>query len=171
MNSIELMVIDLVQIAEAPLYSTYRWLCREMGRDVPMREFLRLIDRLIERDILRLWETDHRSHDRTEHFRVPQSLEVRYGSVDLDDEYDPFGFTLTLDPAADVEAEPAWELEFDLEAGRFELLANAGEEDEAIEQASRFFPDVTLLTEEKAKAGGRVRMLGRVGNRSQAPDR
>jgi hypothetical protein len=163
MNSVELMVTDLVQIAEAPLYSTYRWLGRQLGRDLPLGEFLRLVDELIARDVLRLWEVDHRSHDRTELFGVPEGLEERYRTAEgLDESFDPFGLSLTLGTAADVEAEPSWEVDFDFERGRFELLAEAGIDDDAVKQASRYFPDVALVAEQREPAGGRVRIVGRI---------
>lgn len=163
MNSVELLLVDLVQIAEAPLYSTYRWLGRQLGRDLPLGEFLRLVDELVARDVLRLWEVDHRSHDRTELFSVPEGLDERYRSADgLDGSFDPFGLSLTLGAAADIEAEPAWEVDFDFERGRFELVADEGTDDDAVIQASRYFPDVALVAERRESVGGRVRVLGRI---------
>ncbi|MDP9022494.1 MAG: hypothetical protein M3N57_07330 [Actinomycetota bacterium] len=89
-----------------------------------MSEFLRVVDELTARDVLRLWELDHRSHDRTELFGVPEGLQESYRTAaGLDDSFDPFGLSLTLGAAADVEAEPSWEVDFDFERGRFELLA------------------------------------------------
>lgn len=163
MNSVELLVVDVVQIAEAPLYSTYRWLGRQLGRDLPLGEFLRLVDELIARDVLRLWEVDHRSHDRTELFGVPEGLQERYEAAEgLDGSFDPFGLSLTLGAAADTDAEPSWEVDFDFERGRFQLLADEGTDDDAVMQASRYFPDVTLVAEQREPAGGRIRIVGRI---------
>lgn len=163
MNSVELMVIDLVAIAEAPLYSTYRWMGQRLGRELPLGEFVRLVDELIARDVLRLWEVDYGSHDRTELFGVPDDLENRYrATTGLDDSFDPFGLSLTLGPAADVEAEPSWEADFDFEVGRFELLAEAGHDDDAVKEASRYFRDVVLVAERRESAGDRVRIVGRM---------
>ncbi len=163
MNSVELAVIDLVQLAEAPLYSIYRWLGRQLGRDLPLGEFLRLVAELIERDVLRLWEIDHRSHDRMELFRVPGGLKERYhATTGLDDSFDPFGLSMTLRAAANVEAEPSWEVGFDFERGRFELVAEAAADDDAFRQASRYFPDVALVAEQRKPVGGQVRIVGRI---------
>lgn len=97
MNSIELLLVDLVRVAEAPLYSAYRWLGKQCGRQLRLGEFLVLVDRLVSMDVLRLWEIDHRSGDRSELYAVPDSLEARYSAIeDLDDRFDPFGLSVTL---------------------------------------------------------------------------
>jgi hypothetical protein len=44
MNSVELLLVDLVQVAETPLYSAYRWLAKRLGRELPLSEFLRMIE-------------------------------------------------------------------------------------------------------------------------------
>lgn len=163
MKSVELLLVDLVQIAEAPVYSTYRWLGRQMGRQLPLRQFLLVVDELVERGVLRLWQVDHPSRDRIEHFSVPESLEDRYRDAELlDDSFDPFGLSLTYGAAADIEVIPQWEVDFDFERGRFELLAEPGTDDVAMKQAVRCFPDLALVPEERERVGDRVRLVGRI---------
>lgn len=163
MNSVELLLVDLVQVAETPLYSAYRWLAKRLGRELPLGEFLRLIEELLASDVLRLWEIDHRSHDRTELFGVPDGLEERYRAIEgLDDRFDPFGFSLTLGPAADVDAEPIWEVDFDFERRRFELFVGVGSDNDALKQLSRYYPDIVLVPEQRNQVGERVRVVGRL---------
>lgn len=163
MNSLELMLVDLVAVAESPLYSAYRWLGRRVGRQLSLHEFLGLLDELAQRDVLRLWEVDYRSHDRTELFRVPESLEERYRAAEgLDDRFDPFGLSLTLGAAADREAVPEWEIDFDFNEGRFDLMASAGADNEALKEAARYLPDVQLVPTEREPLDGRVHVVGRI---------
>lgn len=115
MNSVELL-LDLVRIAEVPLYSSYCWLGGQFGCQLSLGEFLRLVEDLLARDVLRLWEIDPQSHDRTELFAVPEGLKERYRSVgELDGRFDPFGLSLTLGASAQVDVEPSWEIDLDFE--------------------------------------------------------
>lgn len=124
---------------------------------------LLLVDLLLANDVVRLWEIDHRSHDRTELFSVPDGLEERYRSIEgLDDRFDPFGFSLTLGPAADVDAEPTWEVEFDFARRRFELLVGVGADDDAVKQVGRYYADLALVPEQRDRVGKRVRVVGRI---------
>jgi hypothetical protein len=114
MNSIDLMLLDLVQIAEAPVYSAHRWLSRQLGRELSMAEFLRLLAPLVDEDVIRLWAVDSTTHERRRWIEVPSDLDERYARIpDLDDSFDPFGLSLTLGPAADLDADPDWEVDFD----------------------------------------------------------
>lgn len=161
MSGLERLILDLVQIAEAPVYSTYRWLGRELGRDMPLSEFLRIIGRAIERDVLRLWSIDPRSGDRTELFDVPPDLESRYqNEPELDERFDPFGLSLTLGATADVEAEPEWELDLDFDEGVFELELHGGHEAEALEQLARCYPDLRASVTARQDDGGVRRVVG-----------
>lgn len=143
MTGLERLIVDLVQIAEAPLYSTYRWLGCQLGRELRFSEFLRIVGRAVEDGILRLWSVDSRSGDRTEYFVAPTDLEARYGAKPkLDDSYDPFGFSLTLGAAADSDTEPDWELGLDFEDNVFEVTAVPGYEMDALDALGRCLPDL-----------------------------
>src|SRR4051812_41756790 len=114
MSPLETLLVSLVQIAEAPLYSAYRWVGRQVGRDVALSEFLRLVDRLLEQDTLRLWLTDSTSHERERRLQTPGALDQKYAELaDLDRSFDPFGLSLTLGPHADVDREPDWRIDLD----------------------------------------------------------
>jgi hypothetical protein len=170
MTPIESMLIDLVQIAESPLYSAYRWLGRELGRDVRLDAFLRLIDQLLRDEKLRLWRVDPESQERTRVFRIPAGIERRYtAEPSLDPAFDPFGLSLTLGPEAPRDEDSEWEVDFDFDEGRFTLVAVASREEEAVAQLKRLFPDVGLLTVERTRAGGRVQIAGTISDVSPAP--
>ena len=134
----------------------------ELDRDVALGTFLRHVDKLIERQVLRLWEFDRESEQRAELSRVPVGLEERYGAAGWDDRrYDPFGLTLTLGVAAPVKPEPAWEYTLDFERGRFEMFTLPGN-DRATMDISRDHPEIALVVERIEPAGGRIRVVGRI---------
>lgn len=162
MNGIEACLLDLVQVAESPLYSAYRWLGREVGRQLPMEAFLELVDDLVDDQALCLWSVDPDSERRTELRSVPRGLERRYAELEgeLDGSFDPFALSLTLGPRAQVDAEPDWWVDFDFDAARFQIEAKAGHDGEALRQLGRLFPDVTLVEEERLPMDGRIRIAG-----------
>jgi hypothetical protein len=161
MTGLERLILDLVQIAEAPLYSTYRWLGRRLGRDVPLSEFLKVVAAAVARDVLRLWSVDATSGDRAEMFEVPPDLERRYAAEPkLDSRYDPFGISLTLGSAAEVEAEPAWEFTVNFDDHIFEIKAEVGREDEALAQLSRCYPDLRPAVTVREDQGEVRRLVG-----------
>jgi hypothetical protein len=163
-NSIDLLLLDFVQIAEAPVYTSYRWLGRQLGRDLPMVEFLSLLGRLVEEDAVRLWEVGVTSHQRALLSSVPSNLEQRYANVpDLDARFDPFGLSLTLGPAADLTTEPEWSVELEFgEAARFVVSAKPEAVEHAKQQVARLFPDVAFVEMERSTVGDRVLVAGRI---------
>lgn len=161
MSGLERLIVDLVQIAEAPLYSTYRWLGRQLGRDVSLSEFLRVVAGAIERDVLRLWSIDAATGDRTELFEVPPDLAQRYAAEpSLDARYDPFGMSLTMGAAAHVEPEPEWEFTVNFEDRIFEITVMAGRESEAIDQLARCYPDLRPAVTAREDRGEFRRLVG-----------
>jgi hypothetical protein len=167
MTPFEDMLIDLVQVAESPLYSTYRWLGRELGRDVQISGFLHLVDHLVHNQSLCLWLVDLDSQERKRLRRVPPELERRYAAeADLDPAFDPFGLSLTVGPTANVDEEPEWEADFDFGDGRFRLLASDRREAESIEQLEVLFPDLEFLEEERTNVGGRAQIVGAITEKS-----
>lgn len=161
MNGIEASLLDLVRVAESPLYSAYRWLGREIGRDLSMPEFLVLVDRLVEEDALRLWSVDPDSEDRTRLMSSPDSLERRYEtSRHTDGSFDPFGLSLTVGPEAELEAAPDWQVDFDFDSGRFQLEAKPGLDDEALRELRRLFPDVELVEATRDSTNDHTRVSG-----------
>ncbi|MCL4293787.1 MAG: hypothetical protein KJ056_12290 [Acidimicrobiia bacterium] len=169
MTGLERLILDLVQVGEAPLYSTYRWLGRQLGRDVSLSEFLKAIAAAVERDALRLWSVDVSTGDRTELFGVPADLERRYVAEPLlDARYDPFGISLTLGGAAEAEAEPAWEFMVDFDNRMFEIKAVAGREDEALDQLSRCYPDLHPVVTARGDHGEVRRLVGTLRHESRS---
>jgi hypothetical protein len=169
MTPIEAMLVDLVQVAESPLYSAYRWLGREIGRDVHLDRFLELIDRLLRTDTLRLWLVDPATQERKRLLRVPAELEARYSAEpSLDPAFDPFGLTLTLGTDAD-DAEREWEIDFDFAQGRFSIVAVVGRDAEALDQIQRLFPDVELHELQRTQAGDTTRIAGLVIEPPRSP--
>jgi hypothetical protein len=161
MNGVEAQLLNLVQIAESPLYSAYRWLGRQLGRDLSTSEFLRLVDGLVQLDMLRLWSIDPTSQKRSRLSEVPEGLEQRYVAVDgLDDSFDPFALSLTIGPAADLEAEPDWEVDFDFDGETFRVKAKPGAEEFAISKLAGLFPDVELVEERRGSRANRVEISG-----------
>jgi hypothetical protein len=172
MNSIELMLLDLVQIAEAPVYPAHRWLSGQLGRESSMAEFLRLLEPLVEEDVVRLWAVDSTTHERVRWRELPSALAQRYAQVpDLDDSFDPFGLSLTLGPAADLDASPDWEAVFDFDERRFRVTAKPGAIAGALAQIERLFPDLEFVEDDTGPGGDRVLVVGSVRERGEAGDR
>jgi hypothetical protein len=147
MNSVELSLVELVDIAETPLYSAYCWLRRLLGGPLALSGFLEMVDDLVQRDVVRLWSVDVQSGDRTEFFRVPASLESDYKRVEeLNDRYDPFGLSLSAGGAAPVDptVEREWDFELDGPEGTFSLRFTVGCQEVALATIARLLPDLIL---------------------------
>lgn len=163
MSGLERLIVALVQIAEAPLYSTYRWVGRQLGRDLPLSEFLRIVAAAIERDVLRLWHVDAKTGDRTELYEVPADLERHYATdASLDSRYDPFGISLTLGGAAEVDADPDWEFTINFDDRVFEITATPGLEEEALDQLCRCYPDLRPTVTASEDRGELRHLVGRL---------
>lgn len=163
MNSINLRLLDLIQVAEAPVYSAYRWLSRQLGRQLSMAEFFRLLAGMVEDDVVRLWAVDVVTHERSRWNDIPDDLEERYAQIgELDDGFDPFGLSLTLGPAADLEVSPDWEVDFDFDGRRFVVLANPHAVASARQQIRRMFPEFDFVEDSPKVGADRVRITGSV---------
>jgi hypothetical protein len=139
------MLLDLVSEAESPLYSAYRWLGRQLGHDLSLTAYLSLVEELITKDAIQLWSVDPATHERLSVDGVPADLEQRYWNLGpLEDDFDPFGLSITLGSSVDPATEPEWEIDLDLEAKTFVLRATPGSERRALEQLARLFPDLRL---------------------------
>jgi len=156
MNSIELDLLDLLDLAESPCYSAFCWLRRRLGGHLSLRAFLTLTNDLVQRDVIRMWSIDPGSGDRTELFAVPDSLADEYLAFQtLDDRYDPFGLSVTVGPAAPVLAqdEPEWTFSLDAAQETFVLRAQPEMRAEACATIARLLPDLVLdATEEMEDA-------------------
>jgi len=169
MNSIDLRLLELLQIAEAPVYSAYRWLSRQLGRELSMAEFLRLLASLLEEDVVCLWAVDLTTQERSPWSEIPPDLEERYAEIpDLDDSFDPFGLSLTLGRAADLDASPDWEVDFDFEERRSVVTAKPHALESAQQQLRRLFPDLDFAEKDRGVAEDRVRITGSVTERPGA---
>lgn len=161
MNGLERLILDLVEIAEAPLYSTYRWLGRQLGRDLVLREFLEVVERAVEKDVLRLWSIDSSTGDRTEYFCVPSGLDDRYRSVtDLDERYDPFGLSLTPGASVEEDTRPDWEFSLDFERLTFTISAAPGHERNALEEIELCYPDFQARVTGREETDRGCRLVG-----------
>lgn len=168
MNSIELLLIELVQMAESPLYSAYRWLGRQLGRELSMREFVRIVDDLSGTGALQIWSIDSQLGTRTILDTVPSDLEVRYSEVGHSDPtYDPFALSLTVGPAVPSADVPDWVVEFDFRRETFSVNAAVGTERTALSKLADVFPDIELIEDRRAVLNsGRLELSGRVRPRS-----
>lgn len=157
---VEALLIDLVQMAETPLYSAYAWLGKQLGRPVAMAEFLSVVDTMMKADVLRLWQVDT---NRTELYELPSDLRQQYASLRHDEpDYDPLGLSITLGDAADRETEPDWKLDIDFDRGRFEITATSDAEASALQQATRYYPDIDLVVDRRLVEGATIRLTGHV---------
>lgn len=142
MNGVELRLLDLLREGEAPLYPAYRWLGRQLGKEVSMTEYLRLVDGLLDQDSIHLWSVDPATQRRESLQRTPANLADEYRAHEpLNGTFDPFGFSMTLAESTNF-GEPEWEIDVDFEAGTFTLRAEDGVEERALQQLSLLFPDV-----------------------------
>lgn len=169
MTAVELLLLDLVGIAETPLYSSYRWLDRRLSHKLSLTSFLAFVDGLLASDVVRLWSVDARTGDRTELYAIPESLLGRYSdAAGLDETFDPFGLSLTLGAAApdDLGAEPEWS--FDLDApGGFELRAPEGIADAVLRDVEAVLSDLILRRSDvRHISGGQLVIRGTVEQRS-----
>lgn len=166
MNSIELSLVELVDIAETPLYSAYCWLRRHLSGPLALGGFLEMVDGLVQRDVVRLWSVDVESGDRTELFQVPASLEGDYlGVEELDDRYDPFGLSISTGAAAhaDPTEEREWDFDLDGREGTFSLRFAAGLQGAALATIARLLPDLVL----EPVTVGEQELAGRATQRRQ----
>jgi hypothetical protein len=170
MTTVELLLLDLVGIAESPLYSSYRWLDRRLAHKLSLNSFLSFVERLIASDVVRLWSVDARTGDRTELYSIPESLLDRYSELTgLDETFDPFGLSLTLGAAApdDVAAEPQWS--FDLDApGTFELRAPEDVAEAVLRDVEAVLTDLCIRRSDVRRiGGGQLVISGTVEQRSK----
>lgn len=155
-------MIDLVGMAEAPLYSTYRWVGKHLGRDVPLAEFLDGVDEALRRRSLRLWITDPRG-SRIELTGVPSGLEMRYRDERaLDETFDPFGFSLTLGPNADTTRDTEWSWDVDLRGGTFVIRLRPGDEQAVLERLRGLYPSLRLTITSREDEAGMQRIAGTI---------
>ncbi len=163
LDAIEHRILQLLGDAETPLYSAWRWLDKQTGGALPLERFLVMVDELASRDQVRLWHIDFESRDRAELFEVPVGLPQRYEEHD-DDAYDPFGYSLTLGPNADIDRVAEWELDLNFQQGTFELLARNPnlQLDDILNKLSSYFPDVSLIPTETLRQQEERRIIGRV---------
>jgi hypothetical protein len=165
-NSFDLLLLDLIQDAETPLYSAYWEFGRELGRPVTFSEFLYLLSPLIAEDAARLWSVDFETHDRSRWFEIPANLEQRYETEELDPRYDPLGLSLTLGPNGDPGATPDWEVDLDFFGGRYRLSALESALPGAQAQLGRLYGDFAFVEYERETTGERVLISGMLARRA-----
>jgi len=58
MNSLHLLLLELLRMAETPVYSAFRWLGQQLGRPIALQEFVQLVDDLLEKNAIQLRAVD-----------------------------------------------------------------------------------------------------------------
>lgn len=170
MNPFEYDLLDLLQMAETPLYSLYRWLEEEvLGTELSMVEFLEMIDSLIERDLVELHHVDWETHVGTVVPAIPAGLMEAYAAhPDLDKVYDPLGYSVALGPAADVRETPDWEIDVDFVARSFVLTAEPDAVAEGFTQIGRLYDAVAFVETGREVVDSRVRVEGVLADKEGA---
>jgi hypothetical protein len=157
---LDIAILELLEMAETPLYSMYCVALDDLGGNVSLAAFLEHVDELVQNGVLRLWQVDD-ARERKELRGVPEELEQSYGRVaDLDRSYDPFRLTLTLGPAAPDTSEPNWEVDTDFERKRFVMLVRRGPVVEAFDDTERVLPAFKLVERSREHDGSLLRIEG-----------
>lgn len=163
MNSIERSLLELIRIAETPLYSAYRWLHTDVGRELSLMSFRRMIGKLMADDVLQLWHTDAVTGVRNRLISVPANLEALYASSsDLDDAFDPFGLSLTVGGATGDNLTSSWTIDFDEAASRFYFRAPLAQECNTFSEAQELFPELSFVVKERITRDDYVEITGSV---------
>lgn len=102
---------------------------------------------------------------------VPADLVERYAAhPDLDDHWDPLGFSLELGPSADTRQPPEWELDVDFVARSFEMTAVPDAVAEGLAQVSRLYTTVAFVEMRREVVDSRVRIEGVVADKGAGGD-
>ena len=161
MNSIDLTLLKLIQIAESPVYSAYRWLGREIGRELSMTEFFRILAPLLEDDVVRLWAVELAPRNGLGGMSYrPTSRSVTQRSLTSTAALTRSVSGLTLGPVADLESSPDWEVDFDFEGRRFAVTAKPHAAEGVQQQIGRLFPCLDFVEEDRELVGDRIRITG-----------
>jgi hypothetical protein len=155
-----MQMLELLGDAETPLYSAFRH-AQKRASGLSLTEFLRQIDRMIQEDIVRLWLATEVERRRLS--LVPADLVSRYeSSSDLDDSYDPFGFTLTLGDSAPAFGTSPWTLDVDFSAHNFLWEGEADAFDDAWTKIHLTHPAYEFRVLNRERVGNRLTIRGRV---------
>ena len=158
MTPVAAALLDLLSLAETPLYSAYSALNRDFGSRMTLRAFLDFIRREISREEVRLWQVNLDSGARTEFFDVPTELEDRYEELgaELDDAYDPFGYSLAVGRKAPMRPDAGWEADLDFRTGTYAIvLIDDSEPDHAVSELESLFPGSTFRVVGETRSGDR----------------
>jgi hypothetical protein len=169
MTPFELSILELLRMAPQPLYSMYRVLTDEFGDSVSVPAFFALIDDLLADDAVELRQALGEGAERRL-TQVPADLEIRYSEVELDRTFDPFGYVLTLGPAAPPADEPAWTVDIDFAAGTFVLVGTAGAVPDDLERALNLLAPRRFVEVARTRTGEQVRIEGVVVAAGDQPD-
>ena len=163
MNSLQHRLIELVRIAETPLYSAYKWLTKEVGRDLSLMGFRKMVSELTSSGVLQLWQIDPVTGERSRLQSVPANLPELYtASPDLDDAFDAFGYSLTVGERIDRELPASWTIDFHEATASFFCRARLEREHEAMSEIRELFPDVVFTVHERIARDQHVELVGSV---------
>jgi hypothetical protein len=141
MQGIKALILDRAAVAETPLYSITRWVEQESGHPIEMKLVLRIVEDLMTDDRVRLWEVDAVSGDRTELFVMPSALVDRYAANGhTDPSFDPLGLSVTAAEPSPGSAQPAWDIDVDVEQNTFVLHVSNQLENELMAKLEVIFP-------------------------------
>lgn len=152
-------LLRLLRDAETPLYSAYRHLSRDLAEAVSLDTFASDVQERLARGILQLWL--YQDERRRELSNVPRDLASRYEVVELDESYDPFGYTLTLGPKMPRE-DSAWNFDVDYARGQFVWVGDATMAESSLQRIRYIDPDHRFVVEDRDLDGSTLRMRGRV---------
>jgi len=172
MNSLHLLLLELLRMAETPVYSAFRWLGQQLGRPIALQEFVQLVDDLLEKNAIQLRAVDVDTGEAKQLHALPPDLATRYVTFGYTDgSSDPLGLSLTVGPAAEPDVEAAWEFDIDFQRGTFDLTATPANARRALGQLGRYFPDVTIVPEQTTREEGHTRIVGWLHGRDAVPSR
>jgi hypothetical protein len=158
-------LMRLLQDAETPLYSAYRFVADTIHPTMRLDEFLTLVNTsMSESQVVLRQVTEGKGREVDS---IPEGLAQKYESVEgLDPRFDPFGYSLRLGPEAPDHDHPVWLIDVDLVAGLFTWEGDPRMEGETIDRVSRLHPGYTFSTVSREESGGRLRVKGQVSRSS-----
>jgi len=155
------VIVDVLGDDEEPLGVAYHEVEKRLGREVHAREFLDAINHMLENDVIRLWETDVRSGDRSEVFLLTEDRGLPYlDEMGCGGDVGPAVLTLARGSLARVAAAPAWRVQVNMKQRRFVLETDVETEAEAIQRMHDTNPEVRFRIARRVLVGKRVRIKG-----------
>ena len=154
--------MDLLQDAETPLFSAFHHARGHAVGGLTLDEFLVDLQQLLESRLVLLWRHAEGVTEQLTSF--PEGLAATYsGEGHSDFRYDPFGYSLSVGPAAEPPTHPPeWTFHADFSSGEFVWEGPPELEEESFKQILESHPTYRLEHRKRQNVAGRVRLTGRV---------